>query len=326
METRTLGPAGPEIPALGLGCFGMSHAYGAADPAEAEATLRRALDLGCNFLDTADSYGGGHNEQFVGKAIRHCRDQVVLATKLGFVWDEHGRTIARNGSPDHVFAACNASLQRLQTDRIDLLYLHRIDPDVPVEDTVGAMAELVRQGKVLRLGLSEASVPNIRRAHAIHRISALQSEYSLWARDPEQAILPLCRQLGILFVAFAPLGRAAFVDKVAGGSIESGDFRRLLPRFSKSRRDRNQRLASQLQTLAAQKACSPAQLSLAWLLARGPHIAAVPGTTKRTHLEDNLGALLLELTPADLELLDATFASPATPEPRYPDDSLFKPD
>lgn len=326
MQTRRLGPTGPEILALGLGCFGMSHAYGLADPAESIATIHRAIDLGCNLLDTADSYGGGQNEALVGNAIHDRRPSVVLATKFGFLCDEHGNTIGRSASPAHVQAACEASLRRLRTDVIDLYYLHRIDPNVPVEDTVGAMADLVRQGKVRHLGLSEASPANIRRAHATHPITALQSEYSLWAREPESAILPLCHELGILFIAFAPLGRAAFVEAVVTGDIPGNDFRRMLPRFSETHRERNLRLATHLRSLAAQKDCSAPQLSLAWLLARGPHVAAVPGTSNRRHLEDNLGALHLDLTPAELNDLDLAFAPAVIPEPRYPEGSLFHPD
>ena len=252
MKKRRLGAKGPEVSPLGLGCFGMSHAYGPASDAESIATIHRALELGCNFFDTADSYGAGHNERLLGAAIADRRENVVLATKFGFISNDQGEVTGRDGNPAHVRAACDASLHRLATDVIDLYYLHRVDPQYPVEETVGAMARLVAEGKVRYLGLSEASPVNIRRAHAVHPIAALQSEYSLWTRDPERDVIPVCRELGIGFVAFCPLGRGFFTGKMEQSDLGAGDFRKNMPRFQQ------ENFASNLKRLAASKE-SPGQ-------------------------------------------------------------------
>jgi aryl-alcohol dehydrogenase-like predicted oxidoreductase len=303
MDTRTLGSL--PVSALGLGCMGMSEFYGAADEAEAVATLAAALDGGCTFLDTADMYGPYTNEQLVGRAIASRRDEVVLATKFGIERRPDGSRAGINGRPDYVRAACDASLQRLGVDTIDLYYQHRVDRSVPVEETVGAMAELVQAGKVRHLGLSEASAETLRRAHAVHPITALQTEWSLWERSPEQDVLPTTRELGIGFVAYSPLGRGFLTGQIRSrADLADDDFRRHDPRFSEDNFGRNLDLVDGVRALATSKGCTPAQLALAWVLAQGADVVPIPGTKRRERLADNLGALDVALTGADLARLD----------------------
>jgi aryl-alcohol dehydrogenase-like predicted oxidoreductase len=306
MKTRTLGTQGLSVSAIGLGCMGMSEFYGPSDEAESVATINRALDLGMNFLDTADMYGSGQNEELVGRTIRGRRDEVVLATKFGNVRDPDDPTRRSiSGQPAYVRAACDASLRRLGVEQIDLYYQHRVDPSVPIEDTVGAMAELVRAGKVRFLGLSEAGIDTIRRAHAVHPISALQSEYSLWTRDPEDGTLAACRELGIGFVAYSPLGRGFLTGQITRfEDLAQDDFRRNNPRFQGENFERNLQLVKQIQEIAKRKGCTPGQLALAWLLAQGDDIVPIPGTRHRGRLEENIGALDIPLTTDDLRLID----------------------
>ncbi len=323
MERRRLGTQGLEVSALGLGCMGMSEFYGPSDEAEAVATIRRALELGIDFLDTADMYGRGANEELVGRAIRGRRDAVVLATKFGNVRHDDGSREVR-GDPDYVRQACDASLRRLGVDHVDLYYQHRVDRRVPIEETVGAMAELVTAGKVRYLGLSEASPQTIRRAHAVHPISALQSEYSLWTRDPESGPLPTCRELGIGFVAYSPLGRGFLSGRIRSAADLAGDdFRRHNPRFQDPNLRRNLALVQTLEELAGARGCTPAQLALAWVLSRGPDVVPIPGTKRRRYLEENAAAAELELTAAELERLDEAFPPGAAAGERYPDMSTI---
>jgi aryl-alcohol dehydrogenase-like predicted oxidoreductase len=325
MKKRKLGVNGPEVSALGLGCFGMSHGYGSANESESIRTIHRALDLGCNFLDTADEYGGGHNERLVGKAIGARREDVVLATKFGFLFDAQGRVTGRNGRPEYVRRACDESLQRLAIDVIDVYYLHRVDPNVPIEDTVGAMAELVAQGKVRHLGLSETSPDILRRVSAIHPIAALQSEYSLWTRAPEREVIPTCRNLGISYVAFSPLGRGFFAGAMKKSEFASDDSRRAMPRFQRENLERNLQQLDVLEDLSRQKKCTPGQLALAWVLAQGDFMAAVPGTARVAHLEENLAALDVELTPAEMSQIDAALPAESFAGERYSQSSPFRP-
>jgi len=306
METRILGTQGLETSAIGLGCMGMSEFYGPADERESANTITRALDLGINFLDTADMYGMGRNEELVGRTIRRRRNEVVLATKFGNVRDPSDPTRRSiNGRPEYVRAACDASLRRLGTDVIDLYYQHRVDPSVPIEDTVGAMSDLAQAGKVRFLGLSEAGPETIRRAHAVHPISALQSEYSLWTRDPEDGSLDVCRELGIGFVAYSPLGRGFLTGQIRRfEDFAPDDFRRMNPRFQGENFDRNLDLVDRLGEIAREKRCTPAQLALAWLLAQGEDIVPIPGTRHRERLEENMEAAGLALTPDDLRRID----------------------
>jgi len=323
VERRRLGTQGLEVSALGLGCMGMSEFYGPSDEAEAVATIRRALELGIDFLDTADMYGRGANEELVGRAIRGRRDAVVLATKFGNVRHDDGSREVR-GDPDYVRQACDASLRRLGVDHVDLYYQHRVDRRVPIEETVGAMAELVTAGKVRYLGLSEASPQTIRRAHAVHPISALQSEYSLWTRDPESGPLPTCRELGIGFVAYSPLGRGFLSGRIRSAADLAGDdFRRHNPRFQDPNLRRNLALVQTLEELAGARGCTPAQLALAWVLSRGPDVVPIPGTKRRRYLEENAAAAELELTAAELERLDEAFPPGAAAGERYPDMSTI---
>ena len=300
MKTRTLGRQGLNVSAIGLGCMGMSFGYGAADEQEAIATLQRALDLGISFLDTAEVYGPYTNETLLGRAIKGRRDQVVLATKFGFNILPHGQGTERmagvDSRPEHVHEAVEGSLRRLGVDCIDLLYQHRVDPQVPIEDTVGAMAELVRAGKVRHLGLSEVSAATLRRAHAVHPIAAVQSEYSLWSRDAEREVLPVCRELGIGFVPYSPLGRGFLTGKLTStDSLAADDFRRTLPRFQDEALRHNLALVDALTGLAASRGCTPAQLALAWLLAQHEQIVPIPGARRVSHLEENAAAADIEL-------------------------------
>ena len=325
MKRRRLGRRGPEVSALGLGCSGMSYAYGPASEAESVATIRSALDLGCDFLDTADEYGQGHNERLIGAAIRGRRNQAFLATKFGLVCDHEGVTIGRNGRPDYVHKACDASLQRLQIETIDLYYLHRVDPGVPIEETVGAMAELVVHGKARYLGLSEAAPEDVRRAHIIHPITALQSEYSLWTRDPEREVIPTCDELGIGFVAFCPLGRGFFTGKLGQAEFGDTDFRKSLPRFQGDNFSKNKKVLLRLQEFARRKECTPAQLALAWLLARSNNITAIPGTARVAHLEENLSAQRVTLTQPEMRQIEQILPPSSFAGARYPEGSPFKP-
>jgi aryl-alcohol dehydrogenase-like predicted oxidoreductase len=319
MEHRHLGTAGLETSALGLGCMGMSEFYGPADERESAATITRALDLGLNFLDTADMYGMGRNEELVGRVIRGRRDEVVLATKFGNVRDPNDPTRRSiSGRPEYVRAACDASLRRLGVDEIDLYYQHRVDPMVPIEDTVGAMSELVGAGKVRFLGLSEAGVPTIRRAHAVHPISALQSEYSLWTRDPEDGVLAVCRELGVGFVAYSPLGRGFLTGEIRRfEDFAPDDFRRMNPRFQGENFQRNLDLVDRIADLAREQRCTPAQLALAWLLAQGDDIVPIPGTRRPSRLNENVEALQLELSAEDLRRIDEVAPKGAAAGERY---------
>jgi aryl-alcohol dehydrogenase-like predicted oxidoreductase len=325
-KMRKLGNGGPAITALGLGCMSFSHTYGPAEEAESLATIERALELGCNFLDTADIYGAGHNEQLVGKAMRGRREQIVLATKCGFVPGSEGNIASFDGSPKHIREACEASLKRLGIDVIDLYYLHRVDPQVPIEDSVGAMAELVRQGKVRHIGLSEASPNTVRRASKVHPLSALQSEYSLWTRDPEQGALQTCRELGMCFVAFSPVGRGFLTGKLTRNEFAKNDFRRNVPRFEGENFERNLDLVEKIKAIAARKRCTPAQLALAWVLAQAEHIVAIPGTRRRDHWEENWGALQVELRPEDLREIREQLPESAIAGERYNQEQMARVD
>jgi aryl-alcohol dehydrogenase-like predicted oxidoreductase len=320
MENRELGRQGLIASAQGLGCMGMSEFYGHADEGEAIATIHRALDLGVNFLDTADMYGPFTNEMLVGRAIAGRRDQVVLATKFGNQRGEDGAYLGINGSPEYVHSACDASLRRLAVDTIDLYYQHRVDQDVPIEETVGAMKELVDAGKVRYLGLSEASPDTIRRAHAVHPISALQTEYSLWTRDPEDQILPTVRELGIGFVAYSPLGRGFLSGRFQSpDDIPEGDFRKRNPRFQGENFRKNLELVDRVRQIASEKDATPGQLALAWVMAQGDDVVPIPGTKRREYLEENVGAVDIELTDADLRRIDEAAPAGAAAGQRYPD-------
>jgi len=320
MQTRKLGRQGLEVSAVGLGCMGMSEFYAGRDEAESIATIHRALDLGVTFLDTADMYGVGANEELVGRAVRERREWVVVATKFGNVRGDDGSFKGISGRPEYVREACDASLKRLDLDVIDLYYQHRVDPQVPIEDTVGAMAELVAAGKVKYLGLSEAGPETIRRAHATHPISALQTEYSLWSRDPEAEILPTLRELGIGFVPYSPLGRGFLTGQFkTPDDLPADDYRRNSPRFQGEAFTRNLDLVAEIERLASEKGCTPAQLALAWVLAQGDDVAPIPGTKRRKYLEDNLGALQVTLDQADLARIDKVLPAGAAAGTRYPE-------
>jgi aryl-alcohol dehydrogenase-like predicted oxidoreductase len=300
--------------------MGMSEFYGQGDDAESIATLRRALDLGVNFLDTADMYGVGRNEVLIGRAINGRRDEVFLATKFGNMRGPNGEFLGVNGHPDYVRQSCEASLKRLGVDVIDLYYQHRVDPEVPIEETVGAMADLVRAGKVRWLGLSEAAPATIRRAHAVHPISALQSEYSLWSRDPEGVLLDTVRELGIAFVAYSPLGRGFLTSQIKSlDDLPEDDWRRRSPRFQPETFARNLRLAETVRQMAEAKNCTPAQFALAWLLAQGDDVIAIPGTKRRRYLEENMGALRVRLSTADLIRIHQAVPPGAASGERYPE-------
>jgi len=318
LKHRKLGAL--EVSALGLGCMGMSEFYGAHDDAQSIATIHRALDLGVNFLDTADMYGPFTNEQLVGRAIRDRRDEVVLATKFGNERNPDGSWVGINGRPEYVRKACDASLQRLGVEHIDLYYQHRVDANTPIEETVGAMAELVRAGKVRHLGLSEAAPRTIRRAHATHPITALQTEYSLWSRDPEDEILPTVRELGIGFVAYSPIGRGFLSGRIKSvDDLEPNDYRRQNPRFKGENFQRNLDLVERIEELAREKRVTPAQLALAWVLAQGEDIVPIPGSRRIPHLEENAAAVDVELTPSDLAVINDAAPVGAAEGDRYPD-------
>lgn len=318
MQTRQLGTQGLTVSALGLGCMGMSEFYGATDEVESIATIHRALDLGVNFLDTADMYGFGANEILVGKAIADRRDLAIVATKFGIVRGEDMMSRSINGSPAYVRQACDASLQRLKIDYIDLYYQHRVDPQIPIEETVGAMAELVQQGKVRYLGLSEASAATIRRAHAVHPITAIQTEYSLWSREPEAEILPTVRELGIGFVPYSPMGRGFLSGQITSpDDFAPDDFRQHLPRFQGENFYQNIKLVDRVKEIATAKGCTAGQLALAWLLAQGGDLVPIPGTKRRSYLEENIAAIDLSLTADELAQIDTIMPQDLAIADRY---------
>jgi aryl-alcohol dehydrogenase-like predicted oxidoreductase len=326
MDKRTLGTNGPVVSAIGLGCMGMSAFYGTTDEQEATATIQRALELGCNFLDTAQLYGPMTNEELVGRAIKGHRDEYVIATKFARRTDtatpgDMSTLGPLDGSADHVHTSVEGSLERLKTDHIDLYYQHRVDPNVEIEETVGAMAELVEQGKVRYLGLSEASAQTIRRAHAVHPITAVQTEYSLWTRDVEEEILPTLNELGIALVAYSPLGRGFLSGRfTAPEELDEGDFRRYGPRFTGENLQANLKLAERVKELAQEKGITPGQLALAWVLSRGEQIVPIPGTKRRSYLEENLAAADVELSAEESERIAA--AVPAAAGERYPAEAM----
>jgi aryl-alcohol dehydrogenase-like predicted oxidoreductase len=321
---RRISRCGPEVGAIGLGTFSFSHAYGHADSSESLRTLDRALELGCTLLDTADSYGAGENERWLGRALEGRRNTVVLGTKVGLVCDQDGKVVARDGRPDTLRRAIDASLKRLRTDVLDLCTLHRVDPATPIEDSIGTMAEAVAEGKVRLLGLSEVQPEELLRANEVHPIAAVQSEFALWTRDPEREMIPLCEHLGAAFIAFSPLGRGLFAAPQTL-SLEEGDFRRGLPRFQPDNLTKNQKLAETVRALATRRGATPSQIALAWVLRAGPNVFAITGTRSSAHLEENLAAQNVRLTPEELDELDRTFAPDAVEGDRYAQGSIFGP-
>ena len=325
MQKRKLGQ-GLEISAIGLGCMGMSEFYGPRDDKQSIAVIHRAIELGVTFLDTADAYGSGHNEKLVGDAIRDRRDKVVLATKFANVRGPNGEWLGVRGDPQYVHEACDASLKRLGLDHIDLYYQHRVDEKVPIEETVGAMKELVQAGKIRHIGLSEAAPQTIRRAHKVHPVTALQTEYSLWTRDVEADILPTCRELGIGFVAYSPLGRGFLTGKIKSKSeLSADDFRQSrYPRFAGENFERNQQIVKRLEEIAAKKKCTPAQLALAWLLAKGNDVVPIPGTKKMNRLEENAAAVEVKLSRAEVEEIDGMFPAGVAAGQRYTPEGMAR--
>ena len=315
MQMRMLGSSGIEVSAIGLGCMGMSQSYGEPDPVEAEATLRRALDVGVTFFDTANAYGNGHNEELVGRVLGPERSRFILATKFGIVRDLQGI----DGKPDNVAGYCDASLARLGVDMIDLYYLHRVDPEVPIEETVGAMAHLVESGKVRALGLSEVSSDTLRRANAVHPIAAVQSEYSLWTRDVEKKLLATCAELDVALVPFSPLGRGFFTGVITEPEFGKGDMRKRFPRFQGENFEQNQRLLEGLIAVAGEVGATPGQVSLAWLLAKGPHVIPIPGTKRVSRIEENAGAGGVILDANQVATLDELFDADNVAGERYPE-------
>lgn len=322
-SARRLGKDGPAVGPIGLGCVGMSGWYGPADEAECERTLGRAVELGVSLFDTADAYGLGHNEELLGRVLARHRSRITLATKFGNLISPAGEPLGADGRPEYVRSACEASLRRLRTDVIDLYFLHRIDPKVPLEDTIGAMADLVREGKIRAIGLSEASTESIRRAHAVHPVSAVESEYSLWTRGAEADVIPLCQALGIAFIGFSPLGRGFFTQRFRQNrALEATDRRKRFPRFSEQSLQQNLGLLTPLEQIAAEHGASIAQLSIAWILAKWDIAIPIPGSTKVRHLEENLGARNLSLSASDVERIEQAFQANAVCGERYAADSL----
>ena len=324
MQYRRLGKSSLVVSALGLGCMGMSQSYGTPDDAESVATINHAIDRGITMLDTADMYGGGTNEELLAPVLAKRRNEVILATKFGNMRQPDGRFLGVNGKPEYVQWACEESLKRLKISTIDLYYLHRVDTSVPIEETVGAMARLIEQGKVRYIGLSEAGAKTVRRAHATYPITALQSEYSLWTRDPEGEILATCRELGVGFVPYSPLGRGILTGQVKSADFGPKDFRRVSPRFHAGNFEKNLQLVAPVEKLAAEKRCTPAQLALAWVLAQGPDIVPIPGTKRRTYLDQNLGALDVTLSPAELKQIDGVLPRGAAVGARYPEEYMSR--
>ena len=322
MKYRTLGRSGLKISAIGLGCMGMNHGYGTPDDHESTATLERAIELGINFWDTADIYANGKNEELVSRVLAPHREKIVIATKFGFFPNDDAKLLGIDASPTYIKLAVDRSLQRLNIDVIDLYYAHRIDPKVPVEDTVGAMADLVKEGKIRYIGLSEASPRSIKRAMAVHPVSALQSEYSLLTREPEQEIIPLCKELGITFVPFSPLARGLMTNTISTGTLASNDFRKSLPRYQGQYEKNNTQLAKEFAMIADEKNCTPAQLAIAFVLTAGDHVVPIPGTKKRKYLEENAAATEISLTAEDLIKLDKLVKKYPDTGPRYAEEQM----